>query len=103
MQVIPWKDRNPDTVKEVVRGLEVARWNGFTRDWDVVGKFAATELAARQAAKDVKWLNERHPYELYQLRAVISLPKLGPEPVVLEADNDSTPTPDLPAEAANED
>ena len=97
MQVVPWDKRNPDTVKVTVRGLEICRWDAFTRDWVVVGKFKATELAARQAATETKWLNERHPYELYQLRAVVSLPKGVAIPT-----EQSTPTIDPIAEAVVE-
>src|SRR5690242_16032141 len=78
----------------IVRGIEICHYNGFTRTWDVVGKFAPTELAARQAATDVKWLRDRHPYDRYELRALLSVPS-PQRPAVIEADSEpanSTPT-----------
>lgn len=85
---------NVDEKVQILRGFEVVRWNGLTLTWDVVGKFRPTELAARQAASDVKWLQDRHPYERYDLRALVSVPRRGDEheidlsaPMVLDADN----------------
>ncbi len=84
----PLPNIKPD---EILRGFETVRWNSATQAWDRVATWRGTELALRQAASDVSWLNERHPLEQYELRALVSVPRptkplADSGPLVLTAD-----------------
>ncbi len=118
MAVLAEKDAELDKVRtelgkytsrhEVLRGFEVTKLNGAVS----VGRYKPTELAARQAAADAKWLGGRHPRDGYQLRALLSVAEHAPEeaPMVLDADEadsamvdaNGTPPPEVPSVDAGE-
>lgn len=58
---------------EILRGFEIVR----TRCGQVITviKYKPTELAAKQAAADVKWFQMQHPEAGYELRAIVSVPR----------------------------
>ncbi len=59
---------------EILRGFEIVR-DGYRGEKEVVYKALATELAAKQMAADVKWLQMRSPHLNYQMRALVSVPQ----------------------------
>lgn len=67
------KPPEPDDPDEALRGFEIVRWDRRFRAWVMVGRFRPTELAIRQATADMKWLQERHPEELYEMRALVAV------------------------------
>lgn len=73
---------------EILRGFEIVKNDIFGRKSSVV-KYRPTELAAKQAAADVKWFQWRWPNAGYELRALVSVPH--EEPKVLTED---PPTPE---------
>lgn len=92
------QDKAPEPVApdEILRGFEVVRWDAISQSWEHVSAWRATELALRQAAQDVKWLNDRHPDEDYRIRALVSVPRRDPpktDDAPLKLDSDENPAP----------
>lgn len=59
-----------DERDEILRGFEIIDSMGR-----LYGKFRPTELAARQCAADLKWLQDRQPHRGWEMRAIVSVPR----------------------------
>ncbi len=69
---------------EILRGIELVKRDPYLGQPIVVAKYRATELAAKQAAADCKWLQWRWPDAGYELRALVSVPRKDEQAPVVE-------------------
>lgn len=92
----PTEGPSPDDVTEVVRGFEIVRWDPYARTWEMIGKFRNDDLALRQAIADMKWLQDRHPKQLYRINALVS--HSPPRPVEESVNDTAAATENTPSE-----
>lgn len=69
---------------EKLRGFEIIGVEPWGAE-RLFAKYRPTELAARQAAADLKWLQWRHPESKYELRALLSIGRDAPPPPETDA------------------